>query len=81
MSRQAELRTSRAVPLPATVDPTEFAGRDQAAHADVMRLEAMIVGCVADHLVVLGQFLELLQSSARFADQRFLYEDMFSVGE
>ncbi len=74
-------RGAVAVEHAAGIDRAELARRDQVAHADKMRLKAMIVGGVADDAALARQRLEPGNVAFLLRPQRLLHQHVLAVLE
>ena len=70
-----------AVEHAAAIDAPECTRGEEVAHADIVRLEAMVVGGVADRAGLSRQRFQLLELGVALCRKRLLHEHMLAVSE
>src|SRR6266851_1221200 len=76
-----EPRRAVAIKHPAGIDRPEFAGCDQVAHAHEVRLEPVVIGCIANNPVLACKRFELSYVALMPRPQRLLHQDVLAVFE
>ena len=74
-------RRAIAVEHAAAIDRAEFAAGDEVAHAHEMRLEAVIVGGIADDAIAARQRLECRDFAFVLRPQRLLDQHVLAIAE